>query len=344
MRLYHFAFVLSALAWGHVLAQPAKPPKVQGPWMDKTLPPDKRADMLIAQMTLDEKIQLVHGTGWGAMRPGAPVPPGSNEGAGFVPGIERLGIPPINMADSAVGVRMAAGESRYATLLPSTLGAAASFDPEAAFLYGSVIGRELRDQGYNMSIGGGVDLIREPRNGRNFEYASEDPILAGTLVGQLARGVQSNRIMGDIKHYVLNDQETGRNVLDAVLDPRALRETDLLAFQIAITLAHPAGVMCSYNRVNGDYACENAFTLNQVLKHDWGLKGFVLSDWAGTHSTVKAALAGLDMDQPGDDGYFSESLKQAVQDGKVPEARLDDMVHRIVRSMFSSGVIDGPLV
>src|ERR1039458_696355 len=155
MRLYHFAFVLFALAWGHVLAQPAKPPKVQGPWMDKTLPPDKRADMLIAQMTLDEKIQLVHGTGWGAMRPGAPVPPGSNEGAGFVPGIERLGIPPINMADSAVGVRMAAGESRYATLLPSTLGAAASFDPEAAFLYGSVIGRELRDPGYNMSLGGG---------------------------------------------------------------------------------------------------------------------------------------------------------------------------------------------
>src|ERR1039457_4291438 len=105
MRFYHFAFVLSALAWGHVLAQPAKPPKVQGPWMDKTLPPDKRADMLIAQMTLDEKIQLVHGTGWGAMRPGAPVPPGSNEGAGFVPGIERLGIPAINMADSALRVR-----------------------------------------------------------------------------------------------------------------------------------------------------------------------------------------------------------------------------------------------
>jgi beta-glucosidase len=196
--------------------------------------------------------------------------------------------------------------------------------------------------GFNMSIGGGVDLIREPRNGRNFEYAGEDPILAGTMVGQLARGVQSNHIMGDIKHYVLNDQETGRNILNAQLDQRAMRETDLLAFQIAITMAHPAGVMCSYNHVNGDYACENDFTLNQVLKHDWDFKGFVLSDWGGTHSTVKAALAGLDMDQPGDDNFFSEPLKQAVVTGAVPDARLDDMVHRIVRSMFAVGVIDQP--
>src|SRR5208283_1547177 len=128
----------------------------------------------------------------------------------------------------------------------SVLGMSASWDPEAAFLYGSVIGRELRAMGFNMSIGGGMDLIREPRNGRNFEYSSEDPILAGTMVGRLAMGVQSNKVMGDIKHYVLNDQETGRNTLDAVLDKRAMRETDLLAYQIAITMAKPAGVMCSY--------------------------------------------------------------------------------------------------
>jgi beta-glucosidase len=224
--------------------------------MNPSLDPDTRADLMIHEMTLDEKIQLVHGAGWGVLRAGAPVAPGHNGGAGFVPGIPRLHLPDINLADSAVGVRMAARDSRYATLLPSVLGMASSWDPDAAFLYGSVIGRELRDQGYNMSIGGGVDLIREPRNGRNFEYASEDPILSGIMVGQLARGVQSNHIMGDIKHYVLNDQETGRNTLNAVLDPRALHETDLLAFQIAIGLAHPAGVMCSYNRVNGDYACE----------------------------------------------------------------------------------------
>jgi len=314
-----------------------------GPWMNAALDPDTRADMMVKAMTLDEKIQLVHGAGWGVLRPGAYVPPNDNGGAGFVAGIPRLGLPDINLADSAVGVRGAARDSRYATLLPSVIGMASSWDPAMGHLYGAVIGRELRDEGYNMSIGGGVDLIREPRNGRNFEYASEDPVLAGTMVGELAMGVQSNQIMGDIKHYVLNDQETGRNTLNAVLDHRAMQETDLLAFQIAIGMAQPAGVMCSYNKVNGDYACENEYTLGEVLKKDWGFKGFVLSDWDGTHSTVKAELAGLDMEQPSGD-YFGAPLKQAVQDGKVPQARLDDMVHRIVRSMFASGAIDHPPV
>jgi beta-glucosidase len=313
------------------------------PWMDAALDPDTRADMMIKQMTLDEKIQLVHGIGWGPLRAGAYVPPADNGGAGFVPGIPRLGLPDINEADSAVGVRMAAVSSRYATLLPSVIGMASSWDPKMGFLYGSVIGRELRDQGYNMSIGGGMDLIREPRNGRNFEYASEDPVLAGTMVGELAMGVQSNQVMGDIKHYVLNDQETGRNTLNAVLNKRAMQETDLLAFQIAIGMAKPAGVMCSYNRVNGDFACENQYTLTDVLKKEWGFKGFVLSDWEATHSTVKAAMAGLDQEQPGD-GYFGAPLKKAVQDGQVPMARLDDMVHRIVRSMFATGVVDHPPV
>jgi len=310
--------------------------------MDQSLDPDTRADRMIHEMTLDEKIQLVHGSGWGVLRAGDPVAPGHNGGAGFVPGIVRLHLPDINLADSAVGVRMAALDSRYATLLPSVIGMAASWDPDAAFLYGSVIGRELRAEGYNMSIGGGVNLIREPRNGRNFEYASEDPILSGVMVGQLARGVQANHVMGDIKHYAVNDQETGRNTLNALLDERALRETDLLAFQIAIELSHPAGVMCSYNHVNGAYACENDFLLNQILKHEWGFKGFVLSDWSGTHSTVKSALAGLDMEQPGDDKFFSDPLKQAVLNGEVPMSRLDDMVHRIVRSMFATGVVDQP--
>jgi beta-glucosidase len=312
--------------------------------MNTALDADTRADLVVHEMTLDEKIQLVHGIGWGVLRKGAYTPPEDNGGAGFVPGIPRLHIPDINLADSAVGVRMAATRGRYATALPSALGMAASWDPDAAFLYGSVIGRELRAQGYNMSIGGGMDLVREPRNGRNFEYTSEDPILAGTMAGQLARGVQSNEVMGDIKHYAFNDQETGRNTLNALIDERAARETDLLAFQIAINLAHPAGVMCSYNHINGDYSCENDFLLNQVLKHDWDFKGFVLSDWGGTHSTVKAALAGLDQDQPGDDNFFSDPLKQAVLSGQVPQSRLDDMAHRIVRSMFAAGVIDHPPV
>jgi beta-glucosidase len=313
-------------------------------WMNTSLDPDARADLMIHEMTLDEKIQLVHGAGGvGYVLSGASLPPGHNLGAGYVPGIPRLHLPDINLADSAVGARMGSLESRYSTLLPSVLGMAASWDTSAAYLYGSVIGRELRDQGYNMSIGGGVNLIREPRNGRNFEYASEDPILSGVMVGELARGLQLNHVMGDLKHYVLNDQETGRDSLNAVLNLRALRETDMLAFQIAIGIAQPAGVMCSYNRVNGDYACENDYTLNQVLKRDLGFKGWVLSDWGGTHSTVKAALAGLDQEQAGG-RYFGAPLKETVLSGNVPQSRLDDMVHRIVRSMFATGVIDDPPV
>jgi beta-glucosidase len=311
------------------------------PWDDKSLSPDVRADMVLKEMTLDEKIQLVHGTGWGALREGDPIPPRSNRGASYVYGIDRLGIPDINMADSAVGIRLAARDSRYATLLPSTLGAASSWDPQGAQLYGDVIGRELRAQGYNMSIGGGVDITREPRNGRNFEYAGEDPLLAGTMTGNLMKGLQAERVMGDIKHYAFNDQETGRDIVSANIDKKAARESDLLAFQIAIGIAEPSGVMCAYNRVNKDYSCENDWLLNDVLKKDFRFKGWVLSDWGGTHSTVKAALAGLDQEMP-EDIYFGEPLKVAVQKGQVPMSRLEDMDHRILRSMFAAEVIDDP--
>jgi beta-glucosidase len=312
-------------------------------WMDTSLSPDRRADLVIEQMTLEEKLQLVHGTGWGVLRNGYPVPAESNHGAGFIPGIPRLGIPKIDLADSAVGVRMSALDSRYSTLLPSVLALASSWDPDAARRYGTVIGRELRALGFNMSIGGGVNLTREPRNGRNFEYAGEDPILAGTMVGNLAAAVQAQHVMGDLKHYALNDQESARNHIDISMDKRTLRETDLLAFEIAVEMAQPAGVMCSYARVNADYACENDYLLNQVLKKDFGFKGWVLSDWEATHSTVKAALAGLDQEMPGEE-YYGDALRKALLSGEVPEARLNDMDHRILRSMFANGVVDSPPV
>jgi beta-glucosidase len=311
------------------------------PWMNTALSPDARADLVIKEMTLDEKIQLVHGTGWGVLLPNQHVPARSNLGAGYVPGIDRLGIPDINLADSTVGVRLGALQSRYSTLLPSVLGAASSWNTDLAFLYGSVIGRELRDQGHNMSLGGGVNLTREPRNGRNFEYAGEDPILAGHFVGHLVRGIQSQKVMSNLKHFAVNDQETGRNVLNVVADRRTLRETDLLAFEIAHEIAQPAAIMCSYNKVNGDYACENDYLLNQVLKKDFGFRGWVLSDWGGTHSTVKAAINGLDQEQA-EDKFFGAPLKAAVERAQVPAARLNDMVHRILRSMFAVGVIDEP--
>jgi len=313
------------------------------PWMNTSLSPDQRADLVVTQMTLDEKIQLVHGAGWGVLREGDPVPPRSNLGAGYTPGIDRLGIPDINLADSAVGVRLGALQSRYATLLPSPLALAATWNLKSANLYGEVLGRELRDQGFNMSIGGGVDLAREPRNGRNWEYAGEDPLLAGSIVGNLAKGVQSQHVMGDIKHYAFNDQETGRMIVDVHIDKRAARESDLLAFQIAIGISEPSAVMCSYNKFEGSYACENDYLLNEVLKKEFAFQGWVVSDWDGTHSTVQAANNGMDMEQPQAE-YFGEPLKKAVQSGQVPEARLNDMVHRILRSMFAAGVIDHPVL
>src|ERR1017187_2158188 len=221
--------------------------------MNRDLSPDQRADLAIEQMTLDEKIQLVHGGGGG----GQQQPNRSNGGACSIPGIPRLGIPYLNMVDSGVGVTRGAARSRYSTGLPSTIAEAASWDLKLAYLYGTVIGRELRDQGYNMSIGGGVDITREPRNGRNFEYQGEDPILAGKMIGQLMKGVRDQHILGDMKHYALNDQETGRNIGNAILDKRSMRETDLLAFEIGLRDSQAAGVMCSYNKVNGEWACEN---------------------------------------------------------------------------------------
>ncbi len=311
------------------------------PWSNQSLSPDERASLVLKQLTVDEKISLLHGTGMLGLSPMSPLSVHSNGGAGYVAGVPRLGIPDIQMSDAAYGVRVSGENGRYSTALPANIAGAASWDPEAAYAYGSLIGRELRAQGYNMTLGGGVNLARELRNGRNFEYMGEDPILAGTMVGQLMKGEQAQHVIGDIKHYAINDQESGRNAVNVHIDKRSMRETDLLAFEIGLRDSHAAAVMCSYNRINGDYACENKYLLNDVLKKDWHFPGFVLSDWQGAHSTAKASAAGLDHEQPGEI-FYGEAMKKAVQSHKVPEAELNDHVQRILRSMFASGVVDDP--
>ncbi len=193
-----------------------------------------------------------------------------------------------------------------------------------------------------MSLGGGVNLTREPRNGRTFEYAGEDPLLAGTMVGNLMKCEQAQHVIGDIKHFALNDQETGRNIVNVIISKRAMQQTDLLAFHIGIEIANPGAVMCSYNRIDGDYACENTYILHDVLKKDWGYKGFVISDWGGTHSTAKASAAGMDQEQPMAD-FFGPALLQAVKDGKVPMAEIDDHARRVLYAEFLSGIVDNPI-
>jgi beta-glucosidase len=327
----------------HVMhgADTAKP-VANRPWMNTSLSPDERADLVLKQMTLDEKIALLHGNsmpGWPG--PKSPYAYLSNGGAGFVFGVERLGIPIIQMSDAAYGVRSSGENGRYSTALPSPVASAASWDVHAACDYGALIGRELRNQGYNMTLGGGTNVTRDPRNGRTFEYLGEDPILAGTLVGNRIKCEQAQHVIGDIKHYAVNDQESGRNEVDSIISKRAMRESDLLAFEIGIKVGDPAAVMCSYNAVNGDFACENKYLLTEVLRRDWGFKGFVVSDWGGTHSTIKASEAGLDNEEPLEE-FFGPKLKEAVEGGKISQAALDEHVHRILRSEFLSGIVDFP--
>ena len=353
-RLAAMAFALAAAMFGmlgfgsavfaqHRMHGQQEPENRNHPWMDAKLSPDERADMVLKEMTLDEKILLLHGQGM----PGwprevqNPQPELGNGGAGFIMGIPRLGIPFVQMSDAAYGVRSSAENGRYSTALPSNVGAAASWDPEAACQFGTVIGKELRAQGYNMTLGGGVNLTREPRNGRTFEYMGEDPILAGTLVGNLMKCEQAQHVIGDIKHYAVNDQESGRNEVNSIIGKRAMRESDLLAFEIGVGIADPGAVMCSYNAVNGDFACENKYLLTDVLKKDWAFKGFVVSDWGGTHSTVKASAAGLDNEEPLDE-FFGAKLKEAVEAGKVSTVELDEHARRVLRSEFACGLVDFP--
>ena len=348
-RWQHCTLILTTLVLGGVFslscaaAQQAAPDR---PWMNPQLSAQKRADLVLAAMTLDEKVSLLHGEG---MRDWANMPAGilavqqlSNGGAGFVMGIQRLGIPSIQMSDAAYGVRASAENGRYSTALPSNLASAASWDPKAACAYGALIGRELRAQGYNMTLGGGVNLTRDPRNGRTFEYMGEDPVLAGTLVGERIRCEGEQHVISDIKHYAMNDQESGRTEVDAHIGERALRESDLLAFEIGINTGHPDAVMCSYNGVNGDHACENKFLLTDVLKRDWKFPGFVISDWGATHSTDKAFAAGLDQEEPLD-RFFGPPLKTAVQASRFSTAELDDRVRRVLYAEFASGIVDDPV-
>jgi beta-glucosidase len=311
---------------------------------------DSRAAALVAQMTTTEKVQLVHGVGIPNAGLGGPYPAGV-AGAGYIPGIARLGIPGLAMADSAGGVNVA---NSNATALPAPVALAASWDPTLANAYGARIATELRVLGYGEGLGGGVNLAREPRNGRTFEYMGEDPVLTGTMSAARTIGTQAQKVIATIKHYAMNDQETNRMTSNSVVDERTMRETELLAFELGVTQGLPGNVMCSYNLVNGVYACENPYLLTTVLKNEWGFKGVVQSDWTATHSTVASALAGLDEEEPGDlsggasipgftlTSYFNTKLADAVKAGSVPMSRLNEMVQRKLRTMIRWGVFDSP--
>ncbi len=315
------------------------------------LDPDTRAREVEAQMTDDERFSLLVGVmGPSEMWPlrDERIPPDAPVSAGYVPGIPRLGVPALSMSDAGLGVTnpgFRPGDT--ATALPAGLALAASFDPALARAAGEVIGLEARSRGFNVQLAGAMNLVRDPRNGRNFEYLSEDPLLTAVMAAESVSGIQAHGVISTVKHYSLNCNETNRHFLNAVIDPAAHRESDLLAFEMAIERSQPGALMTASNKVNGDYAAANDVLINQVLKGVWGYRGWVMSDWGAT-STWECALAGLDQECGAQldallwqSEAFGPPLRAAYADGRLPKDRLSDMVRRILRSMFAVGVDRG---
>ena len=313
--------------------------------MNSALSPDARATLLEKAMTADERLSLVHGPmALPQFMKDGKLPEGAVASAGFIPGVPRLGIPHLQESDASLGVTnpLMTRPNDVATALPSSLLLAATFNTQMAYAGGAVVGNEASVKGMNVQLAGGVNLARDPRNGRNFEYAGEDPWLAGNIAGEAIRGIQDQHVVSTIKHFAVNDQETGRFYANSLIDERAMRESDLLAFQIAIEKGQPGSVMCAYNLVNSDYACGNSHLLNDILKEDWGYKGWVMSDWGAVKGT-DFAMKGLDQqsgEQIDKQVWFGEPLQMAIDSGQIPASRLSDMVHRILRSMFAAGLFD----
>ncbi|MGD9880779.1 beta-glucosidase [Reyranella sp.] len=311
--------------------------------------PDDRAHATEAQMTDDERFSLIVSLlGPASIVPRDPRIPADvkNVSAGYTSGVPRLGIPALQSSDASMGVTNPGyrPDDKGATAFPASILVGSSFNPQLAREGGVAIGREARIRGFNIMLAGGMNLARDVRNGRNYEYYSEDPWVSAVIGAEAVNGIQSQNVISTLKHYTLNCNETNRHWLDAVIDPVAHRESDLLAFQIAIELSQPGSIMSGYNKINGVYASGDPHLLNDVLKGAWGYKGYVMSDW-GAVPEWEYALRGLDQEsgiqldvkQWGAEA-FTDKLKTAYRDGKFPKERLSDMVRRILRSAYAVGI------
>ncbi|MFB8047549.1 beta-glucosidase [Streptomyces hydrogenans] len=299
---------------------PAAPPAAPAP----PAPPGSRVDNLLARLTLDEKVSLLHG---------APDPASLGQ-VGHVPGVPRLGIPPLRLADGPAGIRV----RRTATALPAPVMLAAAFDPGLARAYGCVLGREGRALGQDVLLAPMVNLIRTPYAGRNFETFSEDPLLSADLVAELVRGVQAEGLVATVKHFALNNQERDRDSVDVRADDQTAHETELRGFEAAVA-AGAGAVMAAYNKVGGVHAAESADLLTAALRERWGFDGWVMSDWDAVHTTAGALTAGLDMEMPGGARYGAP-LREAVRDGRIPEAAVDRAVRRVLSVRDRLGLLD----
>ncbi len=325
------------------------------PWRNPKVTVERRAEDLLRRLTLEEKLDLLSGDGWMSSH-----------------GIPRLGVPPIRMADGPVGIRSwampgapdkpDAPQKVRATAFPAGIAMAATWNPDLVAKEARVIAQEALALGRNQVLGPTVNVARTPLAGRNFEGYGEDPWLTSRMGVAYIGALQAEGVIATVKHFAANNQETRRNTIDILVDQRTLEEIYLPAFRAAVEEAGVWSVMSAYNKVNGTWAAENPDLLNEILRKRWGFKGFVVSDWAGTHSTAPSVNAGLDLEMPGssvmpalqdifknfpggnpgfDGGYLAQAkLKAMVASGEIAEATFNESIRRILRVLISSGALD----
>jgi len=297
---------------------------------------NKKIDRVISKMTLNEKIDMLHGNSLFSSA-----------------GVKRLGIPELTCDDGPLGVREEVGRYTWdplklktdsATFFPNGSAMAATWNPTLTYKFGVIMGQEALARGKNIMLAPAFNICRTPLCGRTYEYYSEDPFLNAQLAISSVRGIQSQNVSACIKHFAVNNQETYRDSINAVVDERALREIYLPAFKAAIQQGHAYSLMSAYNEVNGVHCSENDFLLNKVLKGEWGFKGLVMSDWGGTHSTINAAKNGLDLEMgskgPFNTWYFADPLLEAVKAGKIDEKLIDQKVRRILWVMYHTSMAE----
>jgi beta-glucosidase len=298
---------------------------------------DRQIDSLVDQMTLEEKVGMLHGTSMFSTA-----------------GVPRLGVPELKMADGPLGVREEISrdswaplglEDDFATYYPAGAGLSATWNPDMAYLFGSSVGAEARARGKDVLLSPAINIIRTPLGGRTYEYFTEDPFLNRKLTVPFITGLQEHDVAACVKHYAANNQETNRDFVDVLIDERTLREIYLPAFKAAVVEAKAHTVMGAYNKFRGEYLCENGYMLNEVLRDEWGFEGIVISDWAAVHSSVHSLKSGLDVEmgtpRPFDEFFLADPLIDSVRAGKISEEEINTHVRRILRLMFTINSMGG---
>ncbi len=312
---------------------------------DKRQPIEARAEDLLSQMSMEEKIRILKGSGMqsamGLIKPGE----GISGAVGTIVPVARLGIPTLYLSDGPAGLRINPRRkndprSYYCTAFPIGTLVASTWNTELASRIGDAMGKEMLEYGIDVILGPGANIHRHPLCGRNFEYFSEDPVLTGEIGAAIVNGVEANGVGTCVKHFVANNQETNRMINDVRISERALREIYLKGFEIIVRKAQPWSLMSSYNRLNGSYVAENREILTDILRDDWGFEGVVMTDWFGGSNAVAQVAAGNDLQEPGTRKQY-KALKKAAASGELSEEAINTSVKRILKLVLASGKMDG---